>query len=158
MKDQEIKYLNSLFSKSADEQDESVIDLPLLDVSSDLSERLYAITASVVSTTKTSKQARVKPWPKFASIAASLLMAVILVQVYQQQQTLSQLEQARTDLATALHYLGEANQIARAQMLTTLNANIRKATFEPVMEIGRDAVLPTVESLKSVAKKSYLRL
>lgn len=158
MKDQEIKYLNSLFSQSADEQDESAIDLPLLDVPSDLSEKLYAITASVVGTTKTSKQTRVKPWPKFASIAASLLMAVVLVQGYQQKQTLSQLDQARTDLATALHYLGEANQIAHAQMLTTLNKNIRKATFEPVMEIGRDAVLPTVESLKSVAKKSYRTL
>jgi len=61
-------------------------------------------------------------------------------QFYQQQQTLKQLEQAQTDLATALHYLGEANRITRAQVLDSLNDNINKTRVLPVIEIERDTL------------------
>ncbi|MFT6408335.1 MAG: hypothetical protein ACJAQ6_001753 [Arenicella sp.] len=154
MKDKEAEYLDTLFSMSSDEIDESEIDFPLVDVPEDLSDKLYAITQPGLSRSDSINQPKVKSWPKFASVAASLLMAVVLVQVYQQQQTLKQLEQAQSDLATALHYLGEANQITRAQMLNTLNKNMKKAALTPVIEIGRDAVLPTVESLESATKRS----
>jgi len=79
-------------------------------------------------------------WPKVTSIAASLFVAIMGFQFYQQQQTLRQLEQAQADLATALHYLGEANRIAQVQVSKSLNDNIKKAGVEPAMEIGRDAI------------------
>ena len=62
------------------------------------------------------------------------------------------------DPATALHYLGEANQITRTQTLNALNTNMKKAAFTPVIEIGRDAVSPTVESLESATKRSHRTL
>ncbi|MBT8114060.1 MAG: hypothetical protein KJP04_01675, partial [Arenicella sp.] len=72
----------------------------------------------------------------------------VVTLVYQQQQTLNQLEQAQADLATALHYLGEANKITRAQMVSSLNENMQKAAVAPVLEIGREAASQTAESLK----------
>jgi hypothetical protein len=154
MNEKETDFLNTLFTKSSNEEGESEIDFPLLDVPDRLSTRLYAITNPTLSNSDSVKQRKIRSWPKLASVAASLLMAVVLLQVYQQQQTLEQLEQAQTDLATALHYLGEANQIARAQMLNSLNENMKKAAFAPVIEIGRSAVIPTVESLELATKNS----
>jgi hypothetical protein len=154
MNDQDTEYLDTLFSRSSDQTGESEIDFPLIDVPAKLTDRLYAITQPTLSSSNLIKQRTFKSWPKFASVAASLLMAVVLMQVYQQQQTLNQLEQAQTDLATALHYLGEANEITRTQMLKTLNTNMKKAAFAPVIETGRDAVSPAVESLESTSKTS----
>ena len=126
MKDKETEYLNSLFASSANEVDESEIDFPLLDVPVNLTDKLYAIAKPTLSSSHSIERRPFKSWPKFASVAASLLMAVVLIQVYQQQQTLKQLEQAQTDLATALHYLGEANKITQTQMLNALNTNVRE--------------------------------
>ncbi|MFT5574008.1 MAG: hypothetical protein ACI9FR_002944 [Cryomorphaceae bacterium] len=163
MKDNETEYLNKLFTKSSSELDESEIDFPLVDVPADLSNQLYAITGPALSSSGSIKQGVFKSWsnkawPKFASVAASLLMAVVLLQVYQQNQTLNQLEQAQADLTTALHYLGEANKITQTQMLNALNANMKKAAFAPVIEIGRDAAIPTVESLESATKRPHRTL
>jgi hypothetical protein len=160
MKNNETEYLNTLFAGSSDESDESAIDFPLIDVPENLSHRLYAISDSTLSSSAPTKQRSfsLKSWPKLTSIAASLLIAVVLVQGYQQQQTLKRLEQAQADLAMALHYLGEANQITRAQMLNSLNQNMKKAALLPVMEIGRDAVIPTVESLEFETKKTHRTL
>lgn len=152
MKNTETEYLNALFSKSSDEVDESEIDFPLIDVPASVSDKLYAITEPTLSSAGADKQRTFKSWPKFASIAASLLMAVVLMQVYQQQQTLKQLEQAQTDLATALHYLGEANKITQAQMFNSLNENMKKAAIAPVIDIGRDAAFNTTDSLESATK------
>ncbi|MFT5612119.1 MAG: hypothetical protein ACI9WC_000574 [Arenicella sp.] len=154
MKDKESEFLNSLFTRSSEQADESEVDFPMVDVPTNLTEKLYSITQPTLSSSNSIKQRSFKSWPKFASVAASLLMAVVLMQVYQQQQTLNQLEQAQIDLATALHYLGEANKITRIQMLKTLNTNMKKAAFAPVIEIGRDAVSPAVESLESTSKTS----
>lgn len=158
MKDNETEFLNKLFMRSSDQADKSEMDFPLMDAPANLSDKLYAITEPTQSNYESDKQRLVKSWPKFASVAASLLMAVVLLQVYQQQQTLKQLEQAQTDLATALQYLGEANQITRDHMLNTLNTNMKKATVTPVIEIGRDAVIPTVESLELATKRSHRTL
>jgi hypothetical protein len=132
----------------------------MIDVPEELSHRLYAISDSTLSDSKLNKQHRLssKSWPKLASVAASVLMAIVLVQGYQQQQTLKRLEQAQTDLAMALHYLGEANQIAQVQMLNSLNENMKKAALSPVIEIGRDAALPTVESLEFENKNTHRTL
>jgi hypothetical protein len=154
MKDKESEFLNSLFIASSDQADESEVDFPMVDVPANLTEKLYAITQPTLSNSNLIKQRTFKSWPKFASVAASLLMVVVLMQVYQQQQTLNQLEQAQIDLATALHYLGEANEITRTQMLKTLNTNMKNAAFEPVIEIGRDVVSPAVESPESTRKIS----
>jgi len=151
MKNKETEYLNNLFASSCDELDESEVDFPLVDAPASLSEKLYAITEPELNASRSTK----KPdfgswsnmsWPKVTSIAASLLIAVVLMQVYQQQQTLKQLKQAQTDLATALHYLGEANKITQAQMFNSINANMKKAAVAPVLEVGRDAVLPNLKS------------
>ena len=158
MKNQEIEYLNNLFAKSSDEADDSEIDFPLIEVPETLTDNLYAITGTAASRSQPTKLRPFMSWPKFASVAASLLMAVVLTQVYQQQQTLKQLEQAQTDLATALHYLGEANKIAQAEMLNSLNENMKKAAIAPVFEIGRDAVLQTAESLEHTTKTPNRRL
>jgi len=160
MKNNETEYLNKLFSVSSDETDESEIDFPLIDVPETLSQRLYAISDPALSDTAPMKRnsPRFKSWPKLTSIAASLLMAVVLAQSYQQHQTLKRLEQAQTDLAMAMHYLGEANQIARVQMLNSLNDNMKKSAILPVLEIGRDAVIPTVESLEFETKKNHRTL
>jgi hypothetical protein len=154
MNDKETEYLNTLFKTSSDQLDEAEIEYPLFGMPEKLSHTLYAITEPAPGSPVSIKSRNVKTWPKFASIAASLLMAVVLLQVYQQQQTLEQLEQAQTDLATALHYLGEANQIARVQMLNSLNENMKKAAFAPVIEIGRGAIIPTVKSLELATKRS----
>lgn len=145
----EIEYVNTLFTKTSDEAAEMETDFPLVDTPENLSDELYAITES---SKKTSNHRTISSWPKLASIAASILMAVVLLQVYQQHQTLKQLEQAQTDLATALHYLGEANNITRAQMLNTLNSNMQKAAIGPVIKIGRGVILPTVETIESATK------
>jgi hypothetical protein len=158
MKNNETEYLNILFAGSSDDVDKTETDFPLLDVPEKLSHRLYAITESDLSSSPPTKWRSLKSWPKLTSVAASLLIAVVLVQGYQQQQTLKRLEQAQTDLAMALHYLGEANQIARAQMLNSLNENMKKAAFAPVIEIGRDAVTPSIESLESVTNKTHRTL
>ena len=163
MKNEETQYLNKLFAKSIDEQDESAVGFPLIDVPENLTENLYAITAPTASRSQSVKaptpNLRTKmTWPKLASVAAGLLMAVVLVQVYQQQQTLKQLKQAQTDLATALHYLGEANKITKAHMFNSLNTNMQKAAVAPVVEIGRDAALQTRKSLESATKIPNRRL
>lgn len=152
MKDKETDYLNELFARSSDKADESEIDFPLVDVPDDLTDKLYAITKPTLSSSHSSKQSAVKSWPKFASVAASLLVAVVVFQVYQQQQTLKQLEQAQTDLVTALRYLGEANKITQAQMFHSLNTNMKKAAVAPAIEIGRGAVSQTFESLESTTR------
>ena len=152
MKNEEQDYLHTLFAKSANETDEAATDFPLIDVPADLTANLYAVTESAPSSSHSTKLRAFMSWPKFASVAASLLMAVVLMQVYQQQQTLRQLKQAQTDLATALHYLGEANKITRVQMLNSLNSNMQKAAVSPALEVGRDAALPTTKSLESAAK------
>ena len=144
----EAEYLIKLFTKVSDETNEMETDFPLVDVPANLTDDLYAITES----TKPNVHRMSRSWSKFASIAASILIAVVLMQVYQQHQTLKQLEQAQADLATALHYLGEANNITRAQMLSTLNTNMQNAAIGPVIEIGRGVVLPTVKSLESATK------
>ena len=158
MKDHETEYLNTLFTAPSDQADESEVDFPLLEVPTNLSDSLYAITGPALNSEPITKQRRFKSWPKFASVAASILMAVVLVQNYQQHQTLKQLEQAQADLATALRYLGEANQITRVHMLNTLNKNMRKAAVVPVIEMGRDAASPTIESLELAAKRSHRTL
>lgn len=145
----ETNYLHKLFTMSSEQNNNSEEDFPLLEVPADLSENLYSITESKRSNNHSNKQRVIKSWPKITSIAASILMAVVLMQVYQQQQTLKQLERAQTDLATALHYLGQANKITQAQMYNSLNANMKNAVVAPVLEIGRDSVLPTVESIET---------
>ena len=152
MKNQETEYLNNLFAMSSDQIDESETDFDFVDVPTNLSKNLYAITETTQNNPQSIKQRVFKSWPKVASVAASLLMAVILFQVYQQQQTLKQLEQAQSELATALHYLGEANKITQAQMFNSLNKNMKKAAVAPAMEIGRDAASKTAESLESATK------
>lgn len=152
MKDKETEYLNNLFARSSDELDESDMDFPMMDVPARLADRLYAITESTPVNSHSNKQRTFKSWPKLTGVAASLLLAVVLMQVYQQQQTLKQLKQAQTDLSTALHYLGEANKITQAQMFSSLDTNMKKAAVAPVVEIGRDAVKQTAKSLKSATK------
>lgn len=158
MKNNETEYLNKLFTSSSDDSDESETDFPLSDVPANLSEKLYAISEPALSTSYSIKKRSIWSWPKFASIAASALMAVVLLQVYQQQQTLKQLEQAQSDLATALQYLSDANQITRSQMLAALNENMKKAAITPVVEIGRGSLLPNVDSLELKTEKSHRTL
>jgi len=155
MKDNETDYLDTLFAPTSDVTGEAELDLPLVDVPDGLSSKLYAIAeptlASVASGNdvkahgvntydSTLKHGFFGAWPKVTGIAASLLVAIMGFQFYQQQQTLKQLEQAQTDLATALHYLGEANRITRAQVLDSLNGNINKTRVLPVIEIERDTL------------------
>lgn len=153
MKNKETEYLNNLFARSSDE-DGAEVDFPLLDAPENLSNKLYAITEQTPSDAGLAKRLRFNSWPKLTSVAASLLVAVILFQVYQQQQTIKQLEQAQSDLAIALHYLSETNKIVQSQMSNSLNANLSKETFEPVLEIGRSAILQSAESLESLTKKT----
>jgi len=135
MKDNEIEYLDKLFASSSDVNNEVDIEYPLLDVPDGLNRKLHAITEPSLVSTATVKRGFFERWPKVTSIAASLLVTVVGFQFYQQQQTLKQLEHAQNDLATALHYLGEANRITRAQVLNSLNNNINKAGVVPAMEI-----------------------
>jgi len=147
MNDKETDYLNTLFASSSDITDELETEVPLVDLPENLGSRLYAITESAPTATTSARPAIVKQgffenWPKVTSIAACLLLAFVGLQFYQQQQTLKQLEQAQSDLATALHYLGEANRIAQAQVSNSLNETINKAGVAPVREIGRGIVKP----------------
>ncbi|MEM7360875.1 MAG: hypothetical protein AAF431_17425 [Pseudomonadota bacterium] len=148
MKNTESDYLEKLFARSSDEADETETDFPLVDVPPGLNEKLRAISDKGVSSAPSSAQRRALSWPAVSGIAASLLAALVIFTVYQQQQTLKQLAQAQADLATALHYLGEAREITRAQMMQSLNQSMKKAAVEPVVEIGRDAVLPSLKSLE----------
>lgn len=152
MKSNETDYLNTLFSSSSDVTDEAEIEIPLCDVSETLSDKLYAVSESTPANKANVKRGFFESWPKVTSVAASLLIALVGFQFYQQQQTLKQLEQAQGDLATALHYLGEANRIARAQVRDSLNENINKAGVIPAMEIGRDVVKPTFTPREPKAK------
>jgi len=147
MKNTEADYLNKLFTRSTNETEEE-IDFPLVDVPAELTGKLFAI-AEATNKASVQKKGLFQSWAKVASIAASLLVAVVVFQLYQQQQTLNQLEQAQADLATALHYLGQANKITRAQVLNSLNTNIKNTTAAPVRELGRDAVLPGLKLLGS---------
>ena len=167
MKNKETDYLDKLFASSSDINDEVEVDVPLVDVPDTLAAKLRAIAdsvpLSVVSENSSEvakaseKQSNVKPgffqnWTKVTSIAASLFVAIVGFQFYQQQQTIKQLEQAQADLATALHYLGEANRIARAQVRDSLNDNINKAGVVPAMEIGRDVLNPNFKQHKAANK------
>jgi len=144
MKDNETDYLDTLFAPTSDVTGEAELDLPLVDVPDGLSSKLYAIAeptlASVASGNdvkahgvntydSTLKHGFFGAWPKVTGIAASLLVAIMGFQFYQQQQTLKQLEQAQTDLATALQ-----------QVLDSLNDNINKTRVLPVIEIERDTL------------------
>ena len=144
MSDKETDYLNKLFSSELNDADAEV---PMLEVPSTLSDKLRAIPETSLHQSEPIKHRIAKVWPKFTGIAASLLVAVVVFQLYQQQQTLKQLEQAQADLAIALQYLGEANEIARAQVLATLNSNMQKASVRPVIEISREAVLPNLKPI-----------
>lgn len=175
MKENEVDYLNKLFASSSDVTDKAEVDFPLLDVPEGLSSKLHditkatrldpAATASSIandvlnnqvptnndsSTDSSTNSSTVtwgvfNSWPKVTSIAASLFVAVLGFQFYQQQQTLNQLEQAQADLATALQYLGDANRIARSQVMDSLNDNMKKAGVEPALKMGRDAVRDALE-------------
>ena len=149
MKDKESQFLSKLFASSSDQADQSEVDFPLVDVPPRLSENLYAISDSQIDSSPQAKPLLFKSWPKITSIAASVLVAVVLFQVYQQQQTLKQLEQAQADLATALHYLGEANKITQANTINSFNSNMKKAAVEPVVEIGRGSLFPNLKSLET---------
>lgn len=143
MKENETEYLNRLFA--ADVAEEQEAEFPMVDTPETLNEKLYAIAEPKLVGANTGRQGMFNSWPKLTSIAACLLVAIMGVQFYQQQQTLNQLERAQADLATALHYLGEANRITRAQVLESVNENV-KAGVRPAMEVGRDAVLPNLKS------------
>ena len=142
MKGSEKDYLDKLFAASSDATDEAEVDFPLVDVPEGLGDKLYAIADSTPVSTAPVARRYFKNWPKLTSIAATFLIAVIGFQFYQQQQTLKQLEQAQTDLATALHYLGEANRITREQVQATVRENMRNAGVRPAIEIGRELVPP----------------
>ena len=145
MKQNEIDYLNKLFAVSSDLSDQAEVAVPEVEVPEGLSERLKAIDESkpapvITETVSVAKKRKVLSFPQVASIAASLFVAIMGFQFYQQQQTIKQLEQAQADLATALEYIGEANRIAGTQVLNSLNENMKKAGVEPAMQIGRDAL------------------
>lgn len=142
MKDNETEYLDALFASSSDMSDEAEVELPLVEVPANLSGKLYAIAESAPAGSATVKRGFFESWPKITSIAASVLIAFMGLQFYQQQQTFKQLEQAQSDLATALHYLGEANRITQEHVLNSLNDNINKTGVVPAMQIGRDALMP----------------
>lgn len=158
MKQNETDYLNKLFASSSDVSNEVEVTVPQVDVPESLSQNLHAIADSlpasaatvntavmantVTESVTTEKRGVVFNFPTFAGLAASLFVAIMGFQFYQQQQTLKQLEQAQADLATALHYLGEANRIARTQVRDSLNDNIKKAGVDPVIETGRKALRP----------------
>ena len=148
MKDKETDYLDKLFASSSDITDEAEVEFPMVEVPEDLGGKLYAIAESAPAGAAPAGPRFFKSWSPIASIAATFLIAVVGFQFYQQQQTMKQLEQAQADLATALHYLGEANRIARAQVRDSLNENMRKAGVEPAIEFGRDVVIPNLRELE----------
>ena len=136
MKHSEPDYLDTLFALSSDESDAAQGGFPLVDVPDTLNRRLTAIVHLVPASGDSfpasgalPPAAPAKPhilasWPTATSIAATLLVTLVGFQFYQQQQTLNQLEQAQADLTTALHYLGEANRITRAQVVNSLNETV----------------------------------
>jgi hypothetical protein len=142
MKNSETDYLDKLFASSSDVTDEAEVEIPLVELPESLGDKLYAIAESAPAASAWVKRGFFQSWPKMTSIAASLFVAIMGFQFYQQQQTFKQLEQAQADLATALHYLGEANRITQAQVLHSLNENMNKAGVKPAMEIGRGALAP----------------
>lgn len=162
MKNNETDYLDKLFASSSDVTGEAEVDVPLVEVPENLGDKLYAIAESTPVAAATVKQGifqrwsvqswPLQSWPKVTSIAASLVVAIMGFQFYQQQQTFKQLEQAQADLATALHYLGEANRITQAQVLHSLNENMNKAGVKPAMEIGRGALAPNFKQSKPEIK------
>lgn len=157
MKQSETDYIDKLFASSSDVTDQAEVEIPLVGVPEGLSEKLHAITDSdsvgvAPKHNATVKRGFFQSWPKVTSIAASLVVAFMGIQFYQQQQTLKQLEQAQADLATALHYLGEANRITRAQVLNSVNENMKKAGVEPAMEIGRESVIPNLKQYEAESK------
>lgn len=146
MKGNEIDYLDKLFAPSSGAAHETEVEFPIIEVSEDLSAKLYAITGSASDGVVTVKRGVFERWPRMASIAASLLVAIVGFQFYQQQQTLKQLEHAQGDLVTALHYLGEANRIARTQIFNSLNNNMNKAGVVPALgELPRPEEYPEIE-------------
>ncbi len=173
MKNREIDYLDRLFASSSDATAEAKVEVPLLEMPDGLSDKLHMIAESVPAFTDSvdqsgdasiepslgepslGKKANVLSWSnyvtrsKLSGIAASLFVAIVCFQFYQQQQTLKQLEQAQSDLATALHYLGEANRITQAQVRGSINQNINKAGVVPAMSIGIDAVRSRTKKVKS---------
>jgi len=142
MKDQETDYLDKLFASSSDLTDEVQVDFPLVEVPESLDDKLCTIAERTASVGNASgKPGFFKSWPRITSTAASLLVAIVGFQFYQQQQTLQQLEQAQNDLATALHYLGEANRITQEQLTNSLNDNIKNAELEHTKEIELETKL-----------------
>jgi len=157
MKHNEAGYLDRLFASSSDVTDAAEVAVPLVTAPEGLDERLYAIAESISATKMTQSHVHTNrsmalSWSKITGIAASFLVVIMGFQFYQQQQTLKQLAQAQADLATALHYLGQANRITRSQVLGSLNENMKKAGVEPALEIGRSIVAP---SLKSTERNTH---
>jgi hypothetical protein len=149
MKENETDYLNKLFATAESRQEDANSQFPLVDVPERLSNRLYAIADSSPRKASSLLQRLFRPGRTLSGVAASLLVTVMVVQAYQQYQTMQQLEQAQADLATALQYLNEANQIARAQVLSTLNGSMNKAAVEQAVEKGREAVLSPPKELQN---------
>lgn len=161
MKQNEEEYLNTLFASSSDVTDKADIAYPLVDAPKNFKETLYGIAETAPLRAAPIDNAPAKwvvsnSWPKVSGIAASLFVAVMGFQFYQQQQTLKQLQQAQADLAVALQYLGEANRIARSQILDSLNDNIQKAGIEPAMKMGRDTVRDALDpNFKKIEPKTH---
>ncbi len=148
MKQSEEDYLNKLFASSSDVTDEVEVDLPLVDVPIDLSSRLNSIADGAPLEASSANLVAAKwgvanNWTKVTGLAASLFVAVLGFQFYQQHQTFKQLEKAQADLATALEYLGEANRIARSQVIDSFNGSMQKAGLEPAYKIGRNVMQGT---------------
>lgn len=154
IKGQEPDFLDELFASTSDVSDEAEVDIPLVDVPENLGGKLYAIAESEPESMTPHAEVSAKwryfyGWPKATSIAVSVFVAVMGFQFYQQQQTIKQLEQAQADLATALHYLGEANRITQAQVLNSLSDNINNAGIKPAIEHGRDPRKPNFKLRKT---------
>lgn len=156
MKYDEKDYLEKLFASASDATEEVEVDVPLVEVPEGLEARLKDIADSQIVGSKPINTKSIAWRPKAMGMAASLFLAVVVFQFYQQQQTIKQLEQAQADLKTALHYLGEANRITRAQVASSINQNMKKAAVEPAIEIGRDAVVPSLKSIESKPRKQSL--
>lgn len=158
MKEHETDYLNKLFSTATHDSDDAEVEFPLVDPPKGLSDRLYAIAESSPEKAPSFVQRFFRPGRALSGIAVSALAGVMVFQAVQQYQTMQQLEQAQADLAVALEYLNEANQIARAQVLSTLNTNMKKAGVEPALEIGREAVIPSLKELEENSTAPNRRL
>ncbi len=153
MNGSETDYLDKLFASSSDVTDEAEVAFPLVDAPENLGEKLYAITESKPISSSSIERRFTHSWPKVTSIAASILAVIMGFQFYQQQQTLKQLEQAQADLATALHYVAEANRITRAQVLSTLNTNMKNGV-EPAIEVGRETIIPSLRKPEHENRKA----